>query len=400
MYPNNGQIQAIAGMLEECRWLYNWALDCRKLAWEHMKEHVNYYDQANLLPYLKEKVRPNLTGVQSQVLQDVLRRVDKAFKAFFRRAKSGEKPGYPRFRGKDRYDSITYPQNPAFRIEKTGLRCDKLVLSKIGAVRCRVHRDIPDDAVTKTCTISRSGDRWFASITYDVPDADVKEIISENVVGLDLGLNHLLAFSDGVFLDAPKWFRASEKKLGIEQRRLSRKKRRSKNRSRQRLRVSAVHRKIHAQRKDFMHKTSRSLVDSFDGVVMEDLRIKNMVRNHHLSKSIHDAGWNMFAGFVAYKAEEAGKHAVFVNPSGTSIECCVCGTPVSKTLSVRTHRCPSCGLVLDRDTNAAVNILGRGLDALGLLTAGTAGRACLNDLVTGAMIQEAPSSPVLAGREG
>jgi putative transposase len=186
-----------------------------------------------------------------------------------------------------------------------------------------------------------------------------------NAVGIDLGIKELITLSTGEKVHNPKWLRGSEKKLAREQRRLSHKKKGSSNRKRQRLEVQRVHRKISNQRKDYHHKLSNKLVRDYDLIVFEDLKIRNMVKNRYLAKSISDAGWGQLVSYVTYKAEEAGKVTELVNPRGTSQECSSCGEIVQKTLAVRVHECPHCGLVMDRDENAAINILNRGLAKVG-----------------------------------
>ncbi len=214
--------------------------------------------------------------------------------------------------------------------------------------------------------------------------------------GIDVGLKSLLTMSNGSQIEPPEFLRASEKRLSREQIHLSKKKLRSKNRNKQRIVVAKVHRRIRNQRKDFAHKTSRKLVNEYDHIVFEDLQIQNMVQNHRLAKSISDAGWSQLINFTKTKAEYAGKIVELVNPKNTSQNCSGCGNTVQKDLSVRIHSCPFCGLVLDRDHNAAINILGKSN------TVGTTGiQACLSNLNREVMKQEAPpkgsGSPALIG---
>jgi putative transposase len=232
------------------------------------------------------------------------------------------------------------------------------VLSRIGEVNIKLHREVPDDAVVKTCTIRRDVDRWYACFTVELGDAPEKQEVKA-AVGVDVGLSSIVTLSSGEMISPPRFLRKSEEKLAREQRRLSGKRRGSRNRLKQRREVARVHRKIREQRTDFNHKLAKALVDNYDLIAMEDLRIRNMLRNHHLAKGISDASWRMLQGYVSYKAEEAGKTVVLVDSSGTSQMCSQCGAKVKKSLAVRTHRCPGCGLVIDRDVNAAINILKR-----------------------------------------
>ncbi|WP_406660808.1 transposase [Methanolobus sp. ZRKC3] len=313
------------------------------------------FDQINQIKYLEFN-----TPVQSQVKQDVLRRLGKSFDAFFRRCKSGDVPGYPRFKGRDRYNSFTYPQS-GFWIEGT-----KLKLSKIGNIRIKQHREI--EGKVKTCTIKREVNQWYAVFSVDMGNSPAK-VNPNTSIGIDVGLNSCVTLSNGEQFDSPEYYRKSEKSLAVQQKRLGKKKKGSENRFKQKNIVVKVHRKIRNQRLDFNHQLSRILVDRFDRIVFEDLNIQNMVKNHHLAKSISDVAWGQLIQMTKSKAEEAGKYVELVNPYNTSQKCSSCGSIVKKGLSVRVHKCPDCGLVLDRDHNAAINILN-------LCTVGTTGRAC------------------------
>jgi len=317
-----------------------------------------FFDQVNALKVMK-KDNAWLQKVHSQVLNNVLDRLDKAFKNFFRRVKSGEKPGYPRFKGRDRYDSFTFPQS-GYKIEG-----NELVLSKIGAIKLKQHREIPGDAIIKFCTIKRDVDQWYVSFVVELSDDKIEKKEIESVVGIDVGLNEIATLSTGEKIANPRWLRTSEQKLAKEQRKLSRKKKGSTNRKKQKIEVAKVHRTIRNQRKDFHHKLSCELVERYDLIVFEDLKIRNMVKNRYLAKSISDAGWDELVSFTTNKAEEAGKIVEKINPNGTSQNCSDCGMVVKKSLAVRTHKCPYCGLEIDRDENAALNILRRGLEKIG-----------------------------------
>ena len=315
----------------------------RKNAYDRCGIGLNYYQQAGQLKYL------NL-DLYSQVAQDVIRRLDKAFRNFFRRVKNGEKPGYPRFQGRNRYDSFTYPQS-GFKILDDG----KLKLSKIGTIRMFVHREIVGKI--KTCTILRDGDQWYACFSVELPS--VGKVEPKTSVGIDLGINTLATLSDGTVIENPKTLDKYDSKLRKAQKDLSRKQKGSNNRSKQKTVLKGAYRKVRNARKDYMHKASRILADTYDRIVFEDLQIKNMVKNHHLARSIHDASWNMLIDFTTYKAEEAGGSVELVNPRNTSKQCSVCGCIQAMPLSQRTYQCPECGNVMDRDHNAAINILNR-----------------------------------------
>ena len=343
MYPTRKQNIILLNVLSTCRHLYNEMLEDRKNAYDRCCIGVNYNQQAGQLKYL------NL-GVYSQVAQDVLRRLDKAFQNFFRRVKNGETPGYPRFKGYNRYDSFTYPQS-GFKILEDG----RLKLSKIGVIRMFMHREI--EGKIKTCTIKRDGDQWYAGFSVELPNPEPKEI--KTSVGVDVGITTLAVLSDGTQIPNPKTTYKYDLKLRKEHKHLSRKKKGSNNRNKQKVVLKGVYRKVRNVRKDYLHKVSRFLADTYDQIIFEDLQIKNMVKNHHLARSIHDASWGKLIEFATYKAEYAGGVVGLVNPRYTSQECCICGNIQSMPLSQRTYICASCGNVIDRDHNAAINIRNR-----------------------------------------
>jgi putative transposase len=335
--------------------VYNRVLALRKNAWEKEQKHVGYYETKKMLPVWKQEY-PSLKNVHSQVLQDVVTRVDKAYRAFFRRVKSGEKPGYPRFKQFGRYDSITYTQS-VFELDGQWL-----VLSKVGAVPIITHRTFEGEI--KTCTIRRScTGKWYASITVDIGDIPV-QTNEKPAIGIDLGLTNFVAFSNGETVKSPKFFCGDEPILARAQRRLSKLERGTPERKRSLMIVSKIHERIANRRTDFAHKISRDLVARFGLIVFEDLNTKGMVKNHCLAKRIHDVAWNQLVQFTQGKAEEAGSHVVLVDPFNTSQMCSGCGQIVKKELNVRVHQCPYCGLVIDRDVNAALNILGLGLQSV------------------------------------
>ena len=376
IYPTKDQVQTLTDCLTTCRHLYNELLEDRKNAYGRCGVGLNYNQQAGQLKYL------NL-GIYSQVAQDVLRRLDKAFQNFFRRVKNGEKKaGYPRFQGKNRYDSFTYPQT-GFKI-KDG----KLHLSKIGVIRIFQHREIVGKI--KTCTIKQEGNQWYVCFSVELLDVEKKEI--KTSVGVDVGINILATLSDGTEIENPKTLNKYDSKLRKAHRDLSRKKKGSSNRNKQKIVLAGIYRKVRNARKDYLHKTSRILADAYDRIIFEDLQIKNMVKNHHLARSIHDASWGMLISLTTYKAEEAGGVIELVNPRNTSKQCSVCGCIQSMPPSQRTYRCPDCGAVMGRDHNAAINILDKHVPA-------DCGKLTPAEMVAGAtaMNQEAPL--LIAGRK-
>jgi len=356
VYPTTAQQATLTQWLTTCRCVYNNALAERKDAWHTHQHTVSYYEQASHLKAAKQ-TNPLLKAAHSQVLQDTLRRLDKTFTHFFRRIKKGEHAGYPRFKGKYRYDSFTYPQS-GFVLD---YHKKKLRLSKIGRITIKLHRPIPAEGVIKTCTITRDVDHWYACFAVTLPDpaprSQQREI--QKAIGVDVGLKSLLTLDNGDTIDNPRWLRNSEKKVAKEQRRKDRKQKGSNNRHKQNKKVARVHRKIRHQRKDFHHKLSRTLVDDYDLIVYENLQITNMVKNHHLAKSISDAGWGQLMCFTEYKAEEAGILVEYVSAYNTTQLCSKCGKLVPKTLATRIHSCPYCGLDLARDHNSAITVLQR-----------------------------------------
>jgi putative transposase len=346
--PTPEQERAMAFVLRRCRELYNAALQERKEAWQKCRVSATVADQSAQLPEVKE-VRPEYRDIHSQVLQDVLTRLDRAFQRFFARVKSGDTPGYPRFQGAGRYNSFTYKQ---FGNGAT-LDSSFLILSKIGRIAVRWSRSM--EGVPKTVTISREADGWYVCFSCaDVPVTPLPPTGQET--GIDLGIEAFATLSDGARIFHPGWYRKAERALKTAQWRVSRRKKGS-NRCRKAVTLLAkAHQKVRRQRADFHHKTALALVRANDTIYCEDLQVRNMVRNHHLAKSISDAGWSVFLSILAFKAACAGREIIAVNPAFTSQICSGCGVLVQKGLSIRWHSCPDCGTSLHRDHNAAKKI--------------------------------------------
>jgi len=341
--------------LEICRWVYNETLALRKNTWEQEQCSLSLYETNKILTHWKQE-RPELKQVFSQVLQNCQVRVDLAFKAFFRRVRAGDDPGYPRFKGGGRYDSFTYPQY-GFKLDG-----ERLHLSKIGNLQVVLHR--PIEGRIKTCTIRRSSTgKWYAcfSVEYESSPAPQKE----TAVGIDVGLESFATLSNGEKIENPRFFRTDEKALAKAQRRLSKAEKGSPERKKARKIVARIHERIANRRLNFAHQVSRQLVNRFGTIAFEDLNITTMQKNHHLAKSIADVAWNLFITITESKAEDAGSRVILVNPRNTSQMCSRCGMIVAKTLSDRIHSCPHCGLVMDRDQNAAINIMRLGLQSQG-----------------------------------
>jgi putative transposase len=347
--PSRRVVERFEQTLEVCRELYNAALQERRDAWRTARKSVNLNEQTSQLPEIKA-IRIELTTVHSQVLRDPIVRVDRAFKAFFNRIKSGKKVGYPRFKGSNRYDSFTYPQS-GFKIED-----DKLSLSKIGSCRVRLSR--PIEGKIKACTIKRDVDGWYVIFAVEENQCRYFPKTGESV-GIDVGIENFATLSTGEVIPNPQYLRRAERGLKTAHRRVSRRKKGS-NRRRKAIQLLAKkYQAIKRQRLDFFHKLSFRLVKEFDEVVFEDLNIAGMVKNHYLAKSISDAAWGTFMLIHSGKAANAGRSVMKVPAQFTSQDCSACGARLKKSLKTREHRCAACGLVIHRDHNAAINIKGR-----------------------------------------
>jgi putative transposase len=359
-------------MLATARDVYNSLLNWRKHDYEVHGKGPSCGEQEKALPLWK-KAHPELGEIYSQVLQDICKRVDRAFDAFFRRVREGDTPGFPRFKGKGQYDSLTYPQS-GFKVLEQAVS-----LSKIGTVKAILHR--PVEGTIKTCTLRRQSGKWYVCFAVEVEAEPLPE--STETVGIDVGLNAFAALSNGEFIENPRFFRKDEKALAKAQRKADKfKHARNKEQKAARRKaykvVSRIHERIRNRRHDFVHQLSRKLVNRFGLIAVEALSVDNMVRRpaakpdpnnegqflpngasqkSGLNKSILDAAWSMFRIVLTHKAASASRKEVNVNPAYTSQDCSGCGQRVPKPLSERVHVCPCCGLSLDRDVNAARNIL-------------------------------------------
>ena len=354
IYPDKKLMKALEATLEECRWLYNHLLETRRDAWEQEGKSLSLYQQQETFSILKQE-RPSLKSVHSQVLQNVALRIDLAFKAFFRRGIAGtlpggqvKKPGYPRFRGKNRSGSFCFPQT-GFCITHD----HRVSLSKIGSIKMVYHR--PVRGKIKTLTIHKcSTGKWYASFSCEVEPERLTE--NADAVGIDVGLKTFATRSDGQEIANPRFFRKEEKTLAKVQRQHSKLAKGTPERRKHRKVVARVHERIAWRRENFTHQQSRKVVNQFGVICVEDLSVNRMVHTHWLAKSSSDAAWSAFLNQLAAKAEEAGRELIKVNPAYTSQTCSRCGHRQKMPLSERTYRCPCCLLVIDRDVNAARNI--------------------------------------------
>jgi putative transposase len=375
--PTPTQERALERVLWHCRMLYNVALEQRITAWQRCHASVTRYEQEAELKAIRAEL-PEYAAIHSHVLQDVLARLDTTYQAFFRRLANGEKPGFPRFQGRDRYHSFTYKEYG------NGARLDNgaLVLSKIGRIAVRWSR--PVRGSIKTVTVSKEADGWYACCSCaEVPTQPLPLTGCET--GIDVGLKVFLITAEGQPTENPRHYRKAERALKKAQQRVSRRTKGSKRRAKAVRQCAKKHQHVRRQRADFHHKTALALVRQYDVIYVEAIKPANLSRRpepkldenggyeHNgarrkagLNKSIHDAGWGHFLSILAYTAACAGRRVEAVNPAYTSQDCSGCGKRISKSLSVRTHVCTNCGLLLDRDENAARNIQWRGQRLRGL----------------------------------
>ena len=348
--PTRAQERQMFAALNACRFVYNWGIEDRKNLWQRCHVSTSFNDQSGYLKHLKD-ANPWLKEVHAHPLQDALRRVDYAFGRFFKAHKDGH--GYPRFKGGHQYASLT------FKEWENGAAFDgkRLLLSKIGRVRIVLHR--PIEGEIKACTIKRKADGWCALFSVVVADAKPSEI--NNPVGIDVGIATFAALSTGEKIENPRFLRVNERELKIAQRKVSRRKTGSKRRRRAVQHLKLEHLRVQRSRKSFHFTQAHRLAKRFNPIFVEDLTIENMVKNRCLAKSISDASWGQFLRILPHSVESTGGAYMAVEARGTSQECSGCGEIVQKKLSERVHRCWECGLILDRDVNAARVILARGL---------------------------------------
>jgi putative transposase len=354
IYPTRHQAATLDEQLGFACDLYNAALEQRRDSWRR-GQPIGQYDQSSQLTAVRrEGLSPEQMNAWSQ--GDVLARLDKAFAGFFRRVAAGDVPGYPRFRSKARYDSLTW------QLEGKGGGCAivdrRLRLQGVGHVKVHWHREIPAEATIKTVTVKRQAGRWYVCLSLDgvAPKPAPK---TGKAVGLDLGISTFAALSTGELIDGPRAHRAAAPSVRRAQRKVARRKRGS-NRHRKAVALLARQRAAESnRRRDHAHKTARSLVDRYDTICVEDLNTRGLAAGM-LARDVNDQGWGLFVSLLTEKAEEAARELILVDPKYTSQACSACGTIVPKALSVRVHSC-SCGYTADRDVNAARNVLARGL---------------------------------------
>lgn len=348
--------------LNSCRYLYNSMLEYERYTYEKDIRFANRIELNNLLPDIKI-INHSLKTIHSQILQNVNDRVIKSFNGFFSRVKNGQKAGYPRFKNIHRYNSFTYPQSGFKFISQS-----KIKLSKVGVVNIKLHRAIK--GTVKTLTIMKTPtNKWFAIFNCEVHNVPPLRVDDKHI-GIDVGLIKFATLSNGLEIDNPRYLRESLDRLRLKSRQLSKKQKGSSNRYKSRLKLTRLYEKVTNQRLDFLHKETRRLAKSYSLIAIEDLKVSEM-KSKYLQLSINDASWNKFRELLTYKVEETGCKLVCVEPRGTTQECSECGKVVEKSLKIRLHKCPSCGLTISRDLNSAFNILNRAYGKLSLPTSGT-----------------------------
>lgn len=350
IYPDKEAEHKLDEALDACRWTYNRLLE--EISKSKEKGiRLRKYDTQNMIPSLKLE-KPELRNVYSKVLQMVNHNLWSNIKGLQALKKEGRKIGKLRFKGEGWYKTLNYNQS-GFKIDQDN---SILKLSKIGDIKIKLHR--PIDGNIKAVIVKKARDKWYAVV--QVEQKACQQILNMRSIGIDLGLRAFAVDSDGHSIENPRFAEKSSNKLKKIQKRLSKAKKGSNNRKKIAIKLANAHEKIDRQRDDFLHKLSRSYVNSYDILCVEDLdvkRLKEKGKNKGLHRNIHDASWSRFLFMLSYKAESAGKKLIKVDPRNTSLKCSCCGSIVEKDLSDRVHKCPFCGFVCDRDYNASINIL-------------------------------------------
>jgi putative transposase len=352
IYPNRNQNRELDAMLETHRRLYNAALESRKNTYEQEKKTVGFARQCAWFT-VEKKSNLYYQKLNRLSAECTLRHLDGAFQSFFRRVKSGEKPGYPRFKSRDRFSRIQFRPSEGGGISLVN---GKLRVQFVGDLRIKLHREMPTGPV-KLAALRKEQGHWYVAFTKEIV-VQAPPVSACPAVGIDVGIESFLTTSNGEQVANPRCLKRTLPELRRQQRSLSRKKRGSNRRKKQKTRVAKVHAKIRNQRRHFHHLTANDLVRRFGVIAVESLNVRGMLRNRRLAQAISDAGWHSFITLLTYKAASAGGQVVAVNCRGTSQECSGCGEVVQKPLSQRWHEC-GCGTSLHRDHNAARNILAR-----------------------------------------
>ncbi|PFW97868.1 transposase [Bacillus pseudomycoides] len=360
IFPTKEQKEMLERWLQYCRQTYNSALLDKQRKY---KEHQQLYTRSDMQKQqvIDKKRYPFLKAVPSQPLQEVFLRLKKAYDGFL----SGD-TNYPKLKTYKDYNSLTFPQfgfksNGKHRFAMSFADNGNLYNKQLGEIEIHLHR--PIEGTIKQLILKRQSKRWYTIFSVERQDVP-PSIDMENAIGIDVGLNQYAVLSNGTVFENPRFLLQKEKQLRKAQHNLSKKKKDSTNYKKQVERIRSLHEKVANQRKDFLRKLSYHLTQMYSVICIENLDIRKMVRNRKVSKSISDAGWGAFRQMLLYKCEKFGGLLVKVDPAYTSQDCSSCGNRVEKSLSIRTHICTKCGTVLDRDYNASLNILRKGLEQL------------------------------------
>jgi putative transposase len=369
LLPHKSQHRALERLLHGQRELYNAALVERIDCYRKTGKTRTYIDQCKGLTEWRREL-PGWGELPANLQRWTLKRLDEAFQGFFRRlkARSGE-AGYPRFRGKGRWEAFGFNEFSGIRFDGKRLRFAGMP----GGLKVHLHRALPEHADIRSCVFRRDGSGWVVCLQIAIPTPEKRAVTS--AIGVDLGLNVFAHCSDNVEIPNPRIARRAEAELRRRQRALSRCQRGSHRRHKVRAKVAKLHRKITNTRNSWLHQESAKLVKRADLIIVEDLQVANMIRQPTLARSIADASWSRFVSMLSYKVEKTGGHLIRVDPRNTSQECSRCHELVPKSLAVRTHKCPSCGLVIGRDYNASLNIRRAGIGAGALNVIGCDERA-------------------------
>jgi putative transposase len=348
LHINKSFVEACERELEHSRHIYNAALAERISCYQITGSSLGYVEQSRHLTEARTlpEVKSHLRAIQ----QDALERLDEAFDGFFRRIKDGEKPGFPRFKGKDRYHTFSQKYE---KVRPCPINGDKLRVPGVGACRVRLSR--PIEGQCKQLRITHRVDGWYALIVCEIPRPAPGPPTGQTV-GVDVGISSFATLSTGEEIANPRCLKGALDNLKRQQRRLSRKKKGSKRRAKQKAKVARAHLKVARCRRDFHHKASLDLVSRFDAITVEDLNIRGMVKNHHLAQAISDVAWGSFFTITKRKAENAGRRFERVDPRYTSQICSNCGHRQKLPLAVRIYECAECGFVIGRDHNSAITI--------------------------------------------
>jgi putative transposase len=357
LLPLKSQHRALERLCAMQRELYNAALEERIDCYRKTGKTRTFIDQCKALTECRRAL-PEMRELPANLQRWTLKRMDDAFQGFFHRLKARRgKAGFPRFRGQGRWAAFGFAEFSGIRFDGKRLRFAGIP----GGLKLHLHRPLPEDADIRSCVFRRDGRGW--SVGFNIAVATPEKRAVASAVGVDLGLHVFAYCSDNVVIPNPRIARRAEKELRRRQRALSRCQRGSHRRLKVREQVTKLHRKITGTRNNWLHQQSAVLVKRADLIAVEDLNVSNMVRHPTLARSISDASWSRFVSMLAYKVEKTGGYLIRVDPRNTSQECSGCHELVPKSLAVRTHACPSCGLVIHRDYNASLNILRAGIGA-------------------------------------